>query len=28
VVAGEMVLGEGQDVLPVPSGTYAVWSGS
>jgi 23S rRNA (cytosine1962-C5)-methyltransferase len=26
VFAGEMVLGEGQDVLPVPSGTYAVWS--
>ena len=26
VVAGEMVLGEGQDVLPVPSGTYAAWS--
>jgi 23S rRNA (cytosine1962-C5)-methyltransferase len=26
VAAGEMVLGEGQDALPVPSGTYAVWS--
>jgi 23S rRNA (cytosine1962-C5)-methyltransferase len=26
VTAGEMVLGEGQDVLPVPSGTYAIWS--
>ena len=26
VAAGEMVLGEGQEVLPVPSGTYAVWS--
>jgi 23S rRNA (cytosine1962-C5)-methyltransferase len=26
VEAGEMVLGEGQDVLPVPSGTFAVWS--
>ena len=26
VTAGEMALGEGQDALPVPSGTYAVWS--
>ena len=25
IAAGEMVLGGADDVLPVPSGTYAIW---